>query len=108
MAASCPMDFDVARLREGVQAMYTRVATDPNGVFHFHRGIDYAVDRLGYDRTELEALPRVTTERFAGVGNPLALGQLAEGEVVLDHACGAGMDALLAARRVGPTGRVIG
>src|SRR5262245_15546031 len=105
MAASCPMDFDVARLREGVQAMYTRVANDPHGAFHFHRGIDYAVEQLGYDRAELEALPRVATERFAGVGNPLALGRLAAGEVVLDHACGAGTDVLLAARRVGPSGR---
>jgi len=108
MAATCPIDFDVASLRESVRAVYTRVATDPTGDFHFHRGLEYAVDRLGYDRNEVEALPRASTSRFAGVGNPLAIDALSAGETVLDHACGAGMDLLLAARRVGVTGRAIG
>jgi SAM-dependent methyltransferase len=108
MAATCPIDFDVASLRESVRAVYTRVAADPSGDFHFHRGLDYAVAALGYDPAELAALPRLATERFAGVGNPLAMGALAVGETVLDHACGAGMDLLLAARRVGNAGRAIG
>ena len=108
MAASCPIDFNVTELRENVRAVYTRVAGDPTGDFHFHRGLEYAVERLGYDRRELEALPRSATDRFAGVGNPLALGVFAGDETVLDHACGAGMDALLAARRLGSRGRVIG
>ena len=108
MAATCPIDFDIASLREGVRAVYTRVATDPSGDFHFHRGLDYAVEQLGYDPTELAALPRAATERFAGVGNPLAMGAPRPGETVLDHACGAGTDLLLAARHVGSTGRAIG
>lgn len=108
MAATCPIDFDVASLRESVRAVYTRVATDPNGDFHFHRGIAYAVEQLGYSRRELEALPGAATERFAGVGNPLAMGAPRSGQTVLDHACGAGMDLLLAARHVGTTGRAIG
>ena len=108
MAATCPIDFDVVSLRESVRAVYTRVATDPTGDFHFHRGLEYAVERLGYDRGELAALPLASTARFAGVGNPLAIGTLYPGETVLDHACGAGMDLLLAARRVGSTGRAIG
>ena len=57
---------------------------------------------------EFDALPLQATESVAGVGNPLGLGVLRLGEVVLDLGCGAGMDSLLAARRVGPTGRVIG
>lgn len=108
MAATCPLDFDVASLREGVRAVYTRVATDPTGDFHFHRGLEYAVEQLGYDPSELSALPRASTARFAGVGNPLAMGTPALGETVLDHACGAGTDLLLAARRVGSSGRAIG
>jgi SAM-dependent methyltransferase len=108
MAASCPIDFDIVRLEESVRAVYTRVAEDPHGDFHFHRGLDYAVERLGYDRQELEALPKLATDCFAGVGNPLALGPIANGERVLDHACGAGTDLLLAAKRVGAGGRVIG
>jgi SAM-dependent methyltransferase len=88
--------------------VYTRVAADPTCDFHFHRGLEYAVERLGYDPTELATLPRISTERFAGVGNPLAMAPPTFGETVLDHACGAAMDLLLAARRVGSTGRAIG
>ena len=108
MAFQAPSGFDVARLREAIRDTYERVALDPRGVFHFHRGRDYAVERLGYDAGELDTLPREAVERFAGVGNPLAIGPLHAGEVVLDHACGAGMDLMLAARRVGPNGRAIG
>jgi len=108
MAATCPIDFDVARLRASVRSVYTRVALDPNGDFHFHRGAAYAIALLGYDPAELEAVPERAKQRFAGVGNPLAIGPIAPGDTVLDHACGAGMDLLLAARRAGPAGRAIG
>ena len=64
--------------------------------------------RLGYDPREIDALPLPVTESFAGVGNPLALGELRSGQTVLDLGCGAGLDSILAARRVGPTGKVIG
>jgi ubiquinone/menaquinone biosynthesis C-methylase UbiE len=115
MAAICPTNFDVNYLREQVRATYDRVARDPDGDFHFHRGPEYAQTCLGYDAEELAQLPTECTARFAGVGNPLhigdadpSLGALRPGQTVLDHACGAGMDLLLAARRVGPTGRAIG
>lgn len=108
MATTAPSGFDVARLREAIRVTYERVAKDPNGVFHFHRGRSYAVEVLGYDAAELDALPPEATARFAGVGNPLRIGPIEPGEVVLDHACGAGTDLLLAARRVGPTGRAYG
>jgi SAM-dependent methyltransferase len=108
MAATCPTGFDVDRLREHVRGMYHRLAEAPGGSFHFHHGAAYAVERLGYDPGELAALPPACVERFAGVGNPLRVGPVHAGETVLDHACGAGVDLLLAARRVGPGGRVIG
>lgn len=108
MAFACPTGFDVGRLRQQVAATYTRVAERPDAGFHFHTGPEYAVDLLGYDRVELAALPRLATERFAGVGNPLAIGPLPQGAVVLDHACGAGTDLLLAVRRGGATARGIG
>jgi len=108
MAMSCPVGFDVAGLRAQVLATYDRVARDPSGDFHFHRGARYAVDYLRYNADELALLPETCTARFAGVGNPLRIGPIHQGETVLDHACGAGMDLLLAARRVGPGGRAIG
>lgn len=108
MAITCPVDFDVATLRAEVQAMYARVATSPEGEFHFHRGPEYAATRLGYDAAELAELPESVTASFAGVGNPHAIKKLAPGEAVLDIGCGAGTDLLLAARHVGPSGVAIG
>jgi ubiquinone/menaquinone biosynthesis C-methylase UbiE len=108
MALTAPEGFDVDRLRAAIRATYESVASDPSGTFHFHRGAEYAAHHLGYSAAELAELPREATDRFAGVGNPLALGPIHPGETVLDHACGAGMDLLLAARRAGPTGRAIG
>jgi arsenite methyltransferase len=108
MAATCPVHFDIGALREGVKSTYSRVALDPDGDFHFHRGADFAVEHLGYDRREVAAVPGAASARFAGVGNPLALGPFHPGETVLDHACGAGMDLLIAARRIGVRGRAIG
>lgn len=108
MAILCPVGFDVDRLRAQVLATYDRVARNPDGDFHFHRGARYAVEYLHYDPQELALLPAECTARFAGVGNPLRIGPVHPGETVLDHACGGGMDVLLAARRVGAGGRVIG
>jgi arsenite methyltransferase len=108
MATTCPTGFDVTRLRQEVLATYDRVAREPEDDFHFHRGPDYAAEYLGYNRAELADLPLLSTARFADVGNPLRIGPIYPGEAVLDHACGAGMDLLLAARRVGPRGRAIG
>jgi SAM-dependent methyltransferase len=108
MATTCPIGFDVAGLRAQVLATYDRVARDPGGEFHFHRGPRYAVDYLGYDADDIALLPATSTARFAGVGNPLRIGPIYPGETVLDHACGAGMDLLLAARRVGHRGQAIG
>ena len=108
MAVSCPIGFDIASLRAEVRTMYARVATAPDGEFHFHRGPDYAVARLGYPPDELAALPLDVTSAFAGVANPHAVGRIPEGSVVVDIGCGAGTDLLLAARRTGPRGRAIG
>jgi arsenite methyltransferase len=108
MSLSCPVDLDVSMLRREVNAMFGRVAATPKGAFHFHRGPEYAAQRLGYDRDALHRLPVEVTMRFAGIGNPLAIAPLSPGETVLDVGCGAGTDLLLAALRVGPEGEAIG
>lgn len=108
MAIACPIDLDTQMLRSEVSKVYSRVATDPGAEFHFHRGPAYAVDFLRYDPTELAALPIECTASFAGIANPHAIGPIVRGETVLDIGCGAGTDLLLAARRVGATGRAIG
>ena len=62
----------------------------------------------GYTAEELGSLPAEAAVNAFGCGNPVAFGELAEGDVVLDLGSGAGIDLLLAARKVGPAGRVIG
>jgi SAM-dependent methyltransferase len=108
MALSCPIDLDVAKLQAEIRSIYSRVAEDPSGDFHFHRGPEYAASLLDYSAAELAELPAETTASFAGVANPFVAGTPATGATVVDIGSGAGTDALLAGRHVGPTGRVIG
>src|SRR5712691_5718238 len=108
MAIACPVDLDKIKLRAEIQSIYARVAADPSGEFHFHRGPEYAARRLNYDAAELSQLPGAVTESFAGVGNPHAIAPLPIGASVVDIGSGAGTDLLLAALHVGPRGQAIG
>jgi arsenite methyltransferase len=108
MTLVCPVDLDSIRLRREVQEMYARVASAPDGSYHFHRGPEYAAAWLGYDRGELAALPAEVTKCFAGIGNPHAIDRIPEGARVVDIGSGGGTDLLLAARQVGQRGRAIG
>jgi SAM-dependent methyltransferase len=108
MATTCPIDLDTLTLRTEIQSIYARVAMEPSGDFHFHRGPAYATGMLGYDMSALAALPADTTASFAGVANPHRMGPLTPGATIVDIGCGAGMDLLLAAQAVGPRGRAIG
>jgi len=104
---SLTIKLDLDRLRAAVQEEYAEVAACPLKGYHFHVGRAHAA-RLGYDPADLDPLPEPVVESFAGLGNPFALGRLNHGETVVEVGSGAGMDALIAARRVGPTGRVVG
>jgi len=61
-----------------------------------------------YDDAQTAGLPMDAVLASLGCGNPTALAQLTPGETVLDLGSGGGIDVLLSARRVGPTGRAIG
>jgi arsenite methyltransferase len=108
MAITCPVNLDTRKLREEIQSIYARVAADPSGDFHFHRGPAYAAEFLKYDRAALDQLPQQSTASFAGVANPHRIDRIGEAETVVDIGCGAGMDLLLAAKSVGPKGQAIG
>jgi len=63
--------------------------------------------KLGYSAEDLDAVPEGANMGL-GCGNPHAIAALAPGEVVLDLGAGGGFDCFLAAKQVGPTGKVIG
>jgi len=97
---------DREELRRRISEKYRDVAVNPELGFHFHTG--YPLTRmLGYPEGAIAALPAATVESFAGTGNPFLFGELQPGETIVDVGCGAGLDTLIAARQVGPAGRVI-
>jgi SAM-dependent methyltransferase len=94
-------------IRAAVGQRFAQVARSPGQEEKFPVG-PASAKKLGYDPQEIDALPPSVTESFCGVGNPLGLGEVGPGQAVLDLGSGPGMDSLLAARRVGPTGKVVG
>ena len=107
MSTTPARTLDTHELEERVVRMYEEVARDPHGDFHFETGRPLA-ERLGYSPGELDRIPSEAIDSFAGVGYFLDLAALNPGEAVLDLGSGSGMDAFLAARAVGPSGRVAG
>jgi SAM-dependent methyltransferase len=101
------LDLELNDLRRAIQAEYQVVAENPGHGFHFHTGRPLA-RLLGYDEAWLEGIPESAIESFAGTGNPFSLGELKPGDRVVDVGCGAGLDSLIAAKLVGPRGRVVG
>lgn len=65
-------------------------------------------ESIGYSPAELAGVPSEATGTTFGCGNPTALTEIGPGDVVVDLGSGAGLDLILAARKVGPTGKVIG
>lgn len=100
-----PVDTEL--LRVAVEKKYAEVAQDPHGEHHFHTG-RYAAQRFSYPSEILDQLPEFAVEAFAGVGNPFAWGLPGEGERVVDVGSGAGLDSVIAAKAVGPSGHVMG
>ena len=100
-----PVDEDQLRLE--IQKHYAEVADSPDHEFHFHTGRD-AARRVGYDEAVIKDIPDDVIASFAGVAHPFHFGLPRPGETVLDVGSGAGVDAIIAAKAVGPEGRVIG
>ena len=75
-----------------------------------YSGIDRSTEAVAqklYGPDELAELPRSAIERSLGVANHLRFAAIRQGETILDVGCGGGIDTVLAARRTGPSGRVI-
>jgi arsenite methyltransferase len=96
-----------AVLKGEIVRMYQEVADHPGGDFHFFHGREAAL-LFGYPPDLLDRAPAGAVASFAGVGNPHQRAHIQSGETVLDLGSGAGLDAIIASWRAGPTGRVIG
>jgi SAM-dependent methyltransferase len=103
---SVDVGVDVALLKSEIRKTYASVSREPETDFIFPTGRAWAED-LGYPE-ELGRVPDFVADSFAGVANPWSFGRLEPGEHVLDVGSGAGVDSLVAALMVGPTGTVTG
>lgn len=101
-------------VREMVSRQYEKAVTQPGGgccgtstcCGGSSKGV--LAKTAGYQEEDLAGLPADAVANSFGCGNPLAFSEVRPGEVVLDLGCGAGIDLLIAAQKVGPSGRVIG
>lgn len=97
-------------LKEQVRAKYGAAAREAvtEGVASCCGGSSSQITKGLYQLEELADLPLDAARASLGCGNPTALAELHPGEVVLDLGSGGGIDVLLSARRVGPTGKAYG
>src|SRR5215471_11560100 len=72
-----------------------------------NKGVRTVAEAFGYSADELASIPAEANMGLS-CGNPTATANLRPGEVVVDLGCGGGLDVLLAAKKVGPTGKAIG
>ncbi|MCL5261497.1 MAG: arsenite methyltransferase [Gammaproteobacteria bacterium] len=99
-----------ASIRKSVAKDYTRAIKKKTSCCCNKRPVPkgVVVKLAGYSEKELAALPEEAITNSFGCGNPTAFTELKPGDTVLDLGSGAGIDLLLAAKKVGPTGKVIG
>jgi len=70
--------------------------------------LSFAAEHGLYSEKELSLVPKTAFSLSRGCGNPTGFANLRPGEVVVDLGCGAGIDVILAAQKVGPSGKVVG
>jgi SAM-dependent methyltransferase len=95
------------RIKDMVRSRYAAVAVGNAGCCGSGASPRQASCEMGYSEAELTAVPDGANLGL-GCGNPQAIAAMQPGEVVVDLGSGAGFDCFLAARQVGPNGRVIG
>jgi arsenite methyltransferase len=95
-------------LREDVRRHYAEAATSASvaAADCCEAGTGFGAEL--YDALQRDELPEAAVLASLGCGNPTAVAELHEGETVLDLGSGGGIDVLLSAKRVGPTGRAYG
>src|SRR3954454_18084885 len=109
--------IDQERVHEAVRARYAEAAQSVTRAAKGSAALDSCCGSVGrtpafgeilYDATDRAQLPDSALLASLGCGNPTAVADLRPGERVLDLGSVGGIDVILSARRVGPTGRAIG
>lgn len=95
------------QLRDAVHRVYSAAALRPEDEHPFPVGRRFA-ESIGYPPDLLAGLPSVSVDGFSGVSNVAVFADIPVGATVLDLGCGAGLDSLIAVKRVGSAGKVIG
>jgi SAM-dependent methyltransferase len=110
MASTPPIDIvrETVRRRYAEQALTVLTDEGDGGACCSGASCGDPITSNLYTVAETELLPEDAVKASLGCGNPTALASFAPGEVVLDLGSGGGIDVLLTARRVGPTGFVYG
>jgi len=94
-------------IRESVRYAYSSAALDPGGKHAFPVGEEFARS-LGYPADLLMDLPEEAKAAFTGVSNVSVFAEIPLASLVMDLGCGAGIDSLIARKRAGDKGRVVG
>ncbi|MDE2291948.1 MAG: methyltransferase domain-containing protein [Elusimicrobia bacterium] len=97
--SNCVLAFDVEKPYRLMQEFYGKAAVEPQKEL---------CCPVKYDDSEVGHIPKDVLDRFYGCGSPMSQAGLAPGETALDLGSGAGIDCFIAAKKVGPKGRVIG
>jgi MoaA/NifB/PqqE/SkfB family radical SAM enzyme/SAM-dependent methyltransferase len=97
--SNCVLAFDVEKPYRIVQKFYGAAAVEPQK--ELCCPVKYSEDEVGH-------IPQDVLDRFYGCGSPVSVAGIAAGETALDLGSGAGIDCFIAAKKVGPKGKVIG
>ncbi len=97
--SNCVLSFDVEKPRKIVQQFYGQAAEQPQAEL---------CCPTKYDPAEVGHIPQEVLDRFYGCGSPVTAANPQPGETYVDLGSGAGIDCFIAAKHVGPTGKVIG
>ena len=95
------------QLRDSVRMAYSAAAQRPQGEHPSPVGRRFA-ECCGYPQDALSGLPSASVDAFSGVSNMAIFAEIPPGSTILDLGCGAGLDSLIAAKRVSAQGTVIG
>ena len=97
--SNCVLTFNIDKSREVVREFYGKAAEEPQKEL---------CCPTSYPTDDVSHIPQEVIDRFYGCGSPMSIADVKPGETVVDLGSGAGIDCFIAAKKVGPSGKVIG